>query len=593
MNNITLELFNAVIVEHITNKISHIDLNRGLILYDNIAVDDIPATLTGQQLNASFHKSMLKVAKTPTLLLQLEQLAHYITSYSSQFSDEISAYIPTESLNIPELTPKLEFRKIRGITKDEVVSRILNLLTRPTPLKSETISDFVNLLRYCGHVFTGSEEIANSEARVVFFDIANMLPTLDLFRFVFYKCSTSTLVINSAESKALIAKTGYDLTNLNLSTSHLHTLAQSFNRHKQIWLNIKKANPANVGVVNKISKLSKKNHKPLEQSAIKSYTSQRTSLSASDISSAPTSHLIGLLNAIGEYSQAYPRVYKIRNGKAWANLNQPTAQSPDPDLVATLKLELASRIRYSGKVYIPPHTKIALPKSEKDFVGSIPNGTTFEIEPDKTVMVGVHWFDNESRVDLDLKGFALAGTVGWNADYVNDEMIFSGDIVEAPPPFGAAEWLYTRVKPFTEILTLVTLNKYHAEGKVNFSLILAKSDRHELPEDYIADHNEVLLEIPLEFGDSAGMSLGLISRSPGDTTVKFTFTSSGINNARVSNAKVTNEFKSAFYNKLTNCVFLNEILSLKSDIELVDVPGEGVLDLSLSNLSKSTLLELV
>ena len=303
--------------------------------------------------------------------------------------------------------------------------------------------------------------------------------------------------------------------------------------------------------------------------------------------------MIGLLNAIGEYSQAYPRAYKIRNGKAWANLNPPTILSPDPELVTSLKLELASRIQYSGKVYIPSNTKIALPKSEKDFVGSIPNGTTFEIEPDKTIMVGVHWFDNEHRVDLDLKGFTLEGTIGWNTDFVNDQMIFSGDIVEAPPPFGASEWLYTRLQPFTEILTLVTLNKYHAEGKVDFSLILAKSDRHHLPEDYIVDPNEVLLEIPIEFGDSAGLSLGLISRSCGDESVKFTFTNSKINNSRVSREKVTNEFKSAFYNKLTSCVFLNEILSLKSDIELVDSLGEGVLDLSLNNLSKSTLLELV
>ena len=172
----TLELFNAVLA-----KVSHeapFVSEDGLVISANalwakkaILKHYSDEMLDGYGLNKTFHKSWLKIKRSPESVLRLEQARHYISTYGSNFQDEI--YIPKEVLDVPD--KKVVFKVVKGLSKEELVSKCLGLLNSGIALKEETIHDVLSvLIDQLEYTFTDATTIKNKEAEVILADVYNL-----------------------------------------------------------------------------------------------------------------------------------------------------------------------------------------------------------------------------------------------------------------------------------------------------------------------------------------------------------------------------------------------------------------------------------
>lgn len=114
----TLKLFNAVLAQKSDAKAFISD--NGFIIEPQAmwAKKEIISyyakeKLNGNDLNKTFHKSWQKVKESSRIDLLIEQINHYISTYGSNFQNEI--YIPNEIVNVPNL--KLNFKVIKAYTK--------------------------------------------------------------------------------------------------------------------------------------------------------------------------------------------------------------------------------------------------------------------------------------------------------------------------------------------------------------------------------------------------------------------------------------------------------------------------------------------
>ncbi len=64
-------------------------------------------------LNKTFHKSWSTIANSSRIELLFEQIKHYISTYGSNFEDEI--YIPNEVLDLP--ATKVVFKVVKALSR--------------------------------------------------------------------------------------------------------------------------------------------------------------------------------------------------------------------------------------------------------------------------------------------------------------------------------------------------------------------------------------------------------------------------------------------------------------------------------------------
>ena len=117
--------------------------------------------LDGYGLNKTFHKSWSKIFRSSRTDLLIEQIKHYISTYGSDFQDEI--YIPNEVLEIPDT--KIVFKVVKAYPIEKMKQKCLELLQSGIALKEETINDILSILvDELSYQFNGNENIRNKEA---------------------------------------------------------------------------------------------------------------------------------------------------------------------------------------------------------------------------------------------------------------------------------------------------------------------------------------------------------------------------------------------------------------------------------------------
>lgn len=537
--------------------------------------------VSGEDLNKAFHKSWNKIINSSQARLKAEQILHYLSTYGLQslgINDSRLIYIPSEELDIPETLP---LKIIIGAPKEEIIKRNFNLLNGKA-LKRETINMVLQSLEECDYSFTGEEEIANKEAAVLIFDKMGTRPVLPemLFRYIFFKATGETLVIKNKFIYKQIDQLGYSLP--SFSEEEMIRLSETFNRHKPIWMAIKGAADKNRPIVNKISKYSKKYHRPKSVNVLETLTSSKVPQEEikKAASSAPTSHLIKAINAVGEYKlEPYHRFYRIRNGKGWAikESNLLTTQCYLNNQAPLLK-ELSKRLNTKKKVYCPNYINYALPISEKQYLGNFPSGTRIDIsEKGDTLLIGVYW--EGERIDLDLSATSLSRKVGWNSNFKTGDngLMYSGDITSAPE--GAAEWLYSKS---IDCPYLINLNLYNGEVGQPFKFIIGFSQESEIEENYMIDPNKVLLQVDCEVVQEQ-TTLGLLI--PEENGIALYLSGQGTNNSRVSGGgDQMNILLSNLVAKSQSMLRLGEL-----PLNYVDDPQDAQLDLSPSAISRDSI----
>ncbi|REC53009.1 hypothetical protein DRF62_14550 [Chryseobacterium piscium] len=484
----TLKLFNAVLAKESDAK-AFISEDGFMIEPDAVwAKKEITSyykkeKLNGNDLNKTFHKSWQKIKDSTRFQLLIEQINHYISTYGSNFQNEI--YIPNEILNVPDL--KLTIKVIKAYSNEEMQEKCLSLLKSGIALKEETIDDLLHILHNeLEYDFTGKENIRNKEAIIKIADRYDIYPEnpVEFFRYVIYKTTRTTLLIKSDDLIDEIKQSKFNPTYL-FEKFELEKLAEIFNRFKPLFLAFKNKAPK---TINKISKLSKVYHKPLISNPLNNATN--ILLENSDLHWLENATPFALFKALSAcYSRMYGQdtfVYRIRNGKSWTKKATSTSVNElNYDFILNY---LKSKYNLSGKkMYFPKDVEFALPTSEKMFVGNIPTGTRFYGD---RLAIGIYWENNWGAYDLDLSGLNIAGKIGWNASYNQNEgqLMYSGDMTSAPQ--GAVEYLYAN-KGFVAP-TLVMNNVFSGSSDCGYKIVIGKGDA--VSYDYMMNPNNLFAE---------------------------------------------------------------------------------------------------
>ncbi len=575
----TLKLFNAVLAKESDAK-AFISEDGFVIEPDAIwAKKEIISyyakeKLNGNDLNKTFHKSWKKIKDSTRFQLLAEQISHYVSTYGSNFQNDI--YIPDEILNVPDL--KLTFKVIKAYTKEEMQEKCLSLLKSGIALKEETVDDLLHILHNeLEYDFTGKENIRNKEAVIKIADRYKMYPEnpVEFFRYVIYKTTGTTLLIKNDELINLIKVSKFNPAYL-FESFELEKLAQIFNRFKPLFLAYKSKVPK---TINRISKLSKVHHQPLVSNPLNHATN--ILLEKIDLHWLENATPFALFRALSAcYSRMYGQdtfVYRIRNGKSWTGKS--TAASVNEANYGFILDYLKSKYNLSGKkMYFPEDIEFGLPASEKMFVGNIPTGTRFYGE---RLAVGIYWEDAWGAHDLDLSGLNIAGKIGWNAAYNQQEgqLMYSGDITSAPK--GAVEYLYANSGLAAP--TLVMNNVFSGSSDCGYKIIIGKGDA--VSYDYMMNPNNLFAEARCNSVQKQTV-LGMVL--PKDGKQCFVLLNFGAGHSHVSgNSEVSVMATNALYQQWYEPMSFNHLVEELGAVITSD-RTEADFDFSLESLEKDS-----
>lgn len=298
-------------------------------------------------------------------------------------------------------------------------------------------------------------------------------------------------------------------------------------------------------------------------------------------------------------------LYKVRNGSGWVTdfddnydwRNSIVAKIALKLVLKSISKDLASNVQ-GETIYIPKNVHYTLPSTEKQFTGNFPSGSYFEV--DKDIIVGIHWFDTEERVDLDLAMIGVSGKTGWDSRYRSDKnkILFSGDITAAPKPKGATELFY--IKSGIEESKIITLNYYNLnynsnDDDVRCKIILAKERPESFEQNYMIDPKNIIAIANTNINKKSYV-IGLLASVENKT--RFYFSCTRTDNSISSGYNDKSQKIIEFYeNTLVNSIELKDILidagaNLIDNIENVENFNDLV-DLSPMSLDKNTIIDLI
>lgn len=630
-NEALIKLFKLYISDNKDEfKINKYALKKGIIIDDSCPSEIIDIAIRqwgtdGFLLNQTFHKSLDKVLTASMEKLIFEQLLHYFTTYGYEsLGIKGEVYVPIEKLEVPKLQEGFKFVKISKITKEELKQKLWDICESGIALSKITLEGLEALYKYMNIDSNNIENIKNIEFKTRMYNKLSIVPEnpINFMRFLIYSLTNSSLLIKDKQTIIDLSfsdKTkAFNLINKYKENFGLERLAEIFNRFKPLFLALKKDNIKYLiqdddekeeqtedlikinTLINKISHLSKKYHKPLIINDLDRFCkwclkydkeNNFKELLLQKLEEAGVWRAIKLLNYLNSNNEE--KAYKIRNGRVWIckkedkkYISKKAKKIIEQFIIKRLKKNVKSK-----KVYLADNINLVLPQSEKQFCGNIPYSSSISFDKEN-ILVGIHWFDTKERIDLDLKVISNDYTIGWNADYKSgNKIIFSGDMTKAPKPNGATEFIYID-KEIEKTLISLKVNNYTRYNESEFELIIAKANKENLNKNFIVDPNDIILKIPniLLEQNKAEHTLGTIII---DKDIKFVFTDLTTSNRSVSfNSEVEDILRKYTLYDSENKAKLKDFLE-KSNAILVDNPNDAEIDLSINNLNKDTLISLL
>ena len=599
----SLRLFNAVVVADKRDSGTVYELNeqRGVVIAPSAMhrITDIKRYveekhLTGSELNSTFYSNWNKV-RTVSLEDRLcDQILHYFSTYGLEFLGLDSPdYIYLPNPGVKDVPERLQLLVIKGVTKVSMQEACFKLLSSGVALKQETIEDILYVLQTdCGYKFTGSEVIRNREAQVMIYDQTGVFPTdsESVLRYLVYKATCETLVINNKQLISKIVVSGYTLP----QKLNFVEMSKTFNRYKPIWLAFKKSNKENTAIVNKIAKLSKTFHTPMKPNVLANITSLLPSVAdvVKACDNATAFQVARALNAVRLYkANDTSRMYSVRNGKLFVKSAEGKAFNTNKyevPLIRALQEKTSDR-----KFYIPDELDYALPVSEKMFSGNVPTGSSI-LAPvgAEHLLVGIYWEDEGYgyRTDLDLSAVNLKQKIGWNSSWrtAGAELMYSGDVTSGHG--GAAEYLYMNTG--LKDSYMLTVNLYSGAINKPFKVIVGygslKSDGYGSNNNYVIDPNKIIFQADCVMRKRQ-MMIGIIEPVPqvgANPTVRFTLLDRAVQNSRVTSSGQSTETLALDYMLSANSTSLR----LRDFVKTVQFPQLADVDLSMQTLTKDAVL---
>lgn len=619
-NGNLVKLFN-ISIEDPRNEVDYVTLNNfamqvGYIVHPkacNLATQQFIRSISGN-VNSTFYQTWEDVTSKTRFELFIDQLIHYVTTYGANFAQEGNGYVPNATPVGPVYISLFkDYKVIMPCTEEDVYNRCMDMLTSGIAMKQDTIETVVDyVVEYVtvnGLLKSGEfdiDVIANREALTLLCDELGIAPNkkFDLFRYIMYKTTGSTLIIkNKATINAIIrSTTQFDFN--TLSKKQLISLSSIFYRFKPLFLAFKKTYKANTyystpvtsrnaSVINKIRRMAPKYHTPLEESVIstmlgKVYDSTVLIETATQMN---TFQIIRLMNTIIERLNHTDEkvMYIIRNGKMFVKDSKSYSGMIMYYVTVfnILKNELVSRLSEKATyVKYPKNMVLACPTSEKNFVGDLPFGTYMDLQ-NADSFVGIYWREEWGTHDFDLSVLSLDGNkIGWNADYHsnNQDIIYSGDMTSARPE--AAETMLFK-KGAQDGLVIV--NRYNGRDGSKFRFFGGVEPNMNLKRNYMVDPNFIKFSADV-VSDTTQQTLGLLNMG------RFYVMALGSGNSIVSVQKgsTQNERYNASVLKAKSYLKLKDVLTTAGfiDVDSVEELPEDAQILDLTQISRDTLINL-
>lgn len=561
--------------------------------------------ISGEKANSSFHKSWSVIENTPQEALWLQAIVHYVTTYGYEnlgiYSEE-TVYIPNEKLEIPDIKDGVCLNVVKAMNKKQILNAIIRLGGSGIALSQETLNDIMTIVRGNGYSKTFVKKIKNRELLALLNEHFGLTPSdpVEFLRYVIAKLCDETLLI---KNRFLIGKikesSGVTLDNLMKDAPK--DLASIFFRFKPIFLAMKSISK-DKSFYNRLRKQANSMHVPVELSYLDQITSEIKNGTLNitrlhgNLIGASIFRKIRLAYALkSRFNPGDSIVYKIRNGKSWVD-DFEWASSSDKILDETFGLvynyivsDLTQRIK--GKtVYIPEGIVYAIPATEKQFTGEYPTGSYVSVPHD--MVVGIHWTNTDRRIDLDLSMVNAGGKLGWNSYYRNDGYMYSGDMTNAPKPYGATELFYCKKNVGDPMLLTVNYFNYYKDSPVPSKIFVGSEKIRNTSRKYMIDQNNILAS-PNIVIDKKQTILGMVARVDGEN--RFYISQVNIGGGNVSYASDRTIQTLEFMKKnLINSLSLNDLI-LDSGAKIVhEIPeDEDFIDLSPSVLDKNTIINLL
>jgi hypothetical protein len=629
METSTLRLFNAIQVNdknenYFDEKVFKHTVQNGYVLDSSICptttllnkVEKIVG-ISGEKANASFHKSWKIIKESSIEELVLQQIIHYITTYGFEalgIYREDFVYIPHEKLELPEITEDIKLTFVKAMTSDEILENIIALGSK-IALSKETLKDMTTIIEYNKYDSKFIKKIGNRELKSFLYEFYDIMPDdpLEYLRYVIIKMTGETLLIKNKYLIESIKKSDYKMLDSFLDKAPKN-LASIFFRYKPLFLAMKSISH-NKTFFNHLRKNANNMHVPLPVDYLGDITNQ---IKNKTLNFDMLQEYLKNKNIYRKIRLAYALnfrlynkdsiVYKVRNGRGWTtdfSWDSNTNNVVNEALNIVLD-SIADDIKDNVKdkvIYIPENIHYTLPATEKQFSGFLPSNSYVSVAKD--MIFGIHWENLEdgkdyyyNRVDLDLSLTDAYQKYGWDGYYRSNErdILFSGDVTDAPKPNGASELFYLQKELRLPKVLFVNYYNFRNGANVPCKIIISDDKPKDFGRDYLININKIVASSLINI-DKKQTMLGLVLSVDGEN--RFYFSSTGLGNSISSS---NNDLaKKALNYLLGSCekpIELKTVLSKAGAIVVSEKPNEEdmkneYIDLSPENLDKNSIINLL
>lgn len=468
-----LDTFNAIVVSSKSRTVApNTDLLKIGVVTDFIPTKGVKALLESKfepiPIRTLFGRNERLTAEPLELILK--QFLNYFETYGfgtpGQFDLEVTDGVILKTLYV------------RGISEDELGDLVRKLVYSNAPIKNPAA--IAEIIKEYSIKFDFNL-ILNNEVRIHVYD-----PSVHVFRngdeavrYMLFRMTNDTLVI---KNKRKIDEIKAGLIDPKFFDANAVILSEVFNRFKPLILAAKHLNR---NAVNRIARLSKKNHKPVHEgfnkrflalalAAIEDGSFKKFSASVSKLSVRDKFKILNLI----EYKKLGKKVdsFIVRNGTVHVEQNRPVLDPQALDQVTNLLLE-GLRMDLSGlmskEILLDANVDYGLPISRKQVLGNLPFGTL--IDGGKEISSGVHWRNEWGATDLDLSTVDMKGNrTGWGYssgyDKTND-VVFSGDMTYADN--GAMEFMTSKKSTYG-----LFVNVFSGRPDAEFELVIGNGSKN-------------------------------------------------------------------------------------------------------------------
>jgi len=443
----SISLFNVALSEgwspELSSQVNEVSMPLGYIVEPKACTEETLEYFKSQKadFNSTFYKEWKDVTSRTRLDLFIDQICHYASTYGTGFQGK--AWIPNDGRR--PFFNYSEYKVIKAITLPELLTRCVELANSGIALSHKVVDFVADVFKKCHPDGCSEEDILafpNKELRAKLFVAYDIIPLdpFDILRFIAVKATESGMVIQNKETfRQCPGKFDFS----KLDEKRLIALSSIFLRYKNFILAFKDKGKEteNNHAINRLRRLAKTHHKPLIPGFWETVLAKKPAFKECEkhLDSLTPWKAVRLIQACRERMKLPEQFgYLIRNQKLFVKKEENSEIREEylfcADMQRYLMLYMQNLLADKA-IKLPKNFRLALPSSEKSFIGNLPLGTQYKLPTDDGFM-GIYWRNEWGTRDFDLHYYDTnAKHIGWNSDYRNgnNSIIFSGDMTDADP----------------------------------------------------------------------------------------------------------------------------------------------------------------